>query len=441
MASRKLTPHQISYLSFQGGGGLGYAYLGAVKALEDPKIGLLPVKPSVPGLLRGISGASAGAITATLVALGCRSDELVTIFSERERFLAFYDGPDCGKCRGIDVQNPTGTKLSLLQKTDTGTTTIEVAKDLLDLVAALREVQDQALKLAISQSRNMGSVGPALLLMLLISGVTNRSSVEKKIADIKKDYPFTQKIFKRPQDYLLNLTNDRGIFPGFAIREFLRDTIRKRILKIGAPARIIKDDAANIDFKTFLAVTGIDLRISGTNISQRKTFIFSAATTPDFSVAEAVGISSCYPLVFKPVYIKADPRDKALGPLRGLWVDGGVLNNFPIHAFDVAKSKAVVPNLNPATLGFMLQDGAPNQQDTFLDPEKDDAPLPSFAGGLLRTLLTPGNEGQLRTDQERQQTIPLYTYDLSLFEFAPDQSVYSKPVESARQDVLKRFGF
>ena len=113
MASRRLTPRDINYLSFQGGGGLGYAYLGAVSALEDPKIGLLPVIPSVPGLVRGISGASAGAITATLIALGCRSDELMKIFSERERFLGFYDGPDCGSCRGIDSEHLSGTKLSL----------------------------------------------------------------------------------------------------------------------------------------------------------------------------------------------------------------------------------------------------------------------------------------------------------------------------------------
>jgi NTE family protein len=137
MVSRRLTPREISYLSFQGGGGLGYAYLGAVKALEDPKIGLLPVRPSVPGLLRGVSGASAGAITATLIALGCRFDELVSIFSERDRFLGFYDGPDCGQCRGIDPEHPSGTRLSLLQRTDTGTSTIEIAKYVVDLIAGL----------------------------------------------------------------------------------------------------------------------------------------------------------------------------------------------------------------------------------------------------------------------------------------------------------------
>ncbi|WP_315766902.1 MULTISPECIES: patatin-like phospholipase family protein [unclassified Bradyrhizobium] len=435
---RPPAPHDINYLSFQGGGGLGFAYLGAVSALEDPKIGLLPIRPASGGPIRGISGASAGAITATLLALGCSSKDLKQIFSQRERFLAFYDGPDVGLCRAIDAQHLEGTRLSLLQKTDMGTTTVELAKYVSEVIGGWRDLQDEAVKIAIANARNSGELNVALILAMLVGA--SRTSIEKKIDDIKKDYPFTQKVFKKPKEYLLNLTNDRGIFPGFAIRDFLRETIRQRVLKIGVPARLVKGDAANIDFRTFLALTGVDLRISGTNISQRRTQIFSAASTPDFLVAEAVGISACYPLVFKPVYVKADPRDKTLGPLRGLWVDGGVLNNFPVHAFDVQKSRADLPKLNTAVLGFMLQDGSPDMAEPFLDPERDETPLPNFAGGLLRTLLTPGNEGQLRTAQEASQTVPLFTYDLSLFEFAPEANVYSKPVQEARNAVLRHFG-
>lgn len=71
----------------------------------------------------------------------------------------------------------------------------------------------------------------------------------------------------------------------------------------------------------------------------------------------------------------------------------------------------------------MLSDGDPDPNKIFYDPEEENVPLAGLAGGLLQSMLTPGNIGQLRTPQEHSQIIPLYTFDLSLFEFAPSSSV------------------
>ena len=57
------------YLTFQGGGPKGIAYLGALEALEEQ--GALIE-------LKGVAGTSAGAITATLLALGYTSKEMYT---------------------------------------------------------------------------------------------------------------------------------------------------------------------------------------------------------------------------------------------------------------------------------------------------------------------------------------------------------------------------
>lgn len=74
-------PHNVHYLALEGGGGKGVTYLGAIRALE--RLGVLPIDINRPGQnqIRGISGASAGAITALVLAMGADSAELARILS------------------------------------------------------------------------------------------------------------------------------------------------------------------------------------------------------------------------------------------------------------------------------------------------------------------------------------------------------------------------
>lgn len=77
---------KVNYIAFKGGGGKGIAYLGPIEVLEEE--GLLPLKLPIPESNRkkpgrvpnqgviGISGTSAGAITAYLVALGLSSEQI-----------------------------------------------------------------------------------------------------------------------------------------------------------------------------------------------------------------------------------------------------------------------------------------------------------------------------------------------------------------------------
>ncbi|WP_210235119.1 hypothetical protein, partial [Mesorhizobium sp. M1C.F.Ca.ET.196.01.1.1] len=70
-------------------------------------------------------------------------------------------------------------------------------------------------------------------------------------------------------------------------------------------------------FAMLKEVTGTDLAVCATNISQQKSVIFSASQTPHFPVVEAVGMSACFPVVFKPIYVDAPWSDPILGSLRG----------------------------------------------------------------------------------------------------------------------------
>jgi len=100
----------IEYLALEGGGGKGITYLGAIRALEE--LGVLPIRLDRRGSnqIKGISGSSAGAITALLLAMGIRSEEFQNLLKDASTFRKFYDGPDIGRHRYVNARNESGVR-------------------------------------------------------------------------------------------------------------------------------------------------------------------------------------------------------------------------------------------------------------------------------------------------------------------------------------------
>lgn len=90
----------------------------------------------------------------------------------------------------------------------------------------------------------------------------------------------------------------------------------------------------NISFNDLYHKTNIDLIITGVCINEKKCYYFSHQTFPNMSVIKALRISTSIPIYFTPVLFQ-----------NKLWVDGGVINNYPIDLFK--------NNLNK-TLGIYL---------------------------------------------------------------------------------------
>ena len=79
----------------------------------------------------------------------------------------------------------------------------------------------------------------------------------------------------------------------------------------------------SITFRELYEKTSVDLVITGTNITKNRTEYFSHATQPSMEVRVALRISTCIPFLFPAVVYNGD-----------LYVDGGLLNNYPIWYFD-----------------------------------------------------------------------------------------------------------
>ena len=74
---------------------------------------------------------------------------------------------------------------------------------------------------------------------------------------------------------------------------------------------------------------GPQLYFIGTNLSTGFSNVFSFKNTPQMSISDAVRISMSIPLIFTAVNLKEEKSD-----YEDIYVDGGLLNNYPIRLFD-----------------------------------------------------------------------------------------------------------
>jgi NTE family protein len=465
----------VRYLTFEGGGGKGLAHIGAVAAIErayhpfviNPKRGDIPYATSGEAVLSvnpiinlkippekravlGVSGASAGAIVAFLVAMGRTSSQIYDLFNRNNEsidvgyatrregkppkqcslFETFFDSPAAEEYRSIFEGRPRIKRYE--NKAASGLNEVVLS-------ALSRHFQYEIYTTPEWQQK----IDAELLLRKLFA--TDDSKAEVEIG------------YDNMAQYFLGLLFNRGFMPGLGVRKGLVKIMTECLIDpvsdwYGQFPEIPKN-AEVINFRHFFEITGVDLIVTGSNVSQQRPSIFSVASTPDFPVVEAIGISMNIPLLFRPVLIETPvyldhPSAKVdiNRSFLGLHVDGGMLNNYPRHVFDfvhrhprvrykgqvysgpIALSRdlfdtsACEPVGSERVLGFRLAD-EPQQGDQGykIGPEfKPDDPfvLGTYAGGLVETLLYPSSNYQVRSDEDDRMTIVLNSHGLSVIDFA-----------------------
>lgn len=121
------------------------------------------------------------------------------------------------------------------------------------------------------------------------------------------------------------LMTEYGWYRGDVFKAWIENLITK---KTGFIKITFKELKGIFNFKSLYFV--------GTNLSTGQSEIFSHEHTPNMIVADAIRISMSIPLFFKSVKYN-----------NSIYVDGGVLNNYPIRLFDDGEP-------NSETLGFRL---------------------------------------------------------------------------------------
>jgi NTE family protein len=188
--------------------------------------------------------------------------------------------------------------------------------------------------------------------------VPTRDKVLKSAAKIPNHAFVTAKIpAKTLAPVLLHrLSNSFGIYEG----QFFLDWIQQCILE--------KTSDKNLTFKELhelvLQHPGRfkDLYVMGTNLSTAYCQEFSWEKTPHACIAHAVRISMSIPGIFKPhcIHFKNSANEIVIDSRNHVYVDGGVMDNYPIFLFDHAKyledgsAQAQSSIFNHETLGFRL---------------------------------------------------------------------------------------
>lgn len=93
-----------------------------------------------------------------------------------------------------------------------------------------------------------------------------------------------------------------------------------------------KTGNAKFTFKDLARAGQPHLYLVATNLSSQYAEVFSLETTPDMEIRDAVRMSMSIPLFFTAVKHRRTPKERS-----SIYVDGGVLMNFPIKIFDRLK--------------------------------------------------------------------------------------------------------
>jgi len=191
-------------------------------------------------------------------------------------------------------------------------------------------------------------------------------------------------------------------------------------------------------FNDFRELGFRDLHIVVSNISRHRAEVFSANTTPDVSVADAVRMSMSIPLFFEA--LRFDGKKMGTGDY---YVDGGLFNNYPIHIFDqpmyAKESRFYRDGINLETLGLFLFPSKLYDADNVDDPKH----LWEYLDLIVRSLNDSHQISDLAENvADKQRTIEISDCGISStqFDLSPDSEEYQQLFTEGRRAAEKFFG-
>ena len=163
---------------------------------------------------------------------------------------------------------------------------------------------------------------------------------------------------------------------------------------------------------------------TGTNISMQRLEILSWKTQPNMKLRTAVHISSCIPFYFVPVAIDNLGNEVSLKDTTvnyTLYVDGGMLCNYPINIFDSCVSKGNPLTCheviyNRQTIGLKLERA--EQIDEYKQNKTDIAPyeiknMKQYSSAIMNLMMESVNRKSPDLANEKGRTIYINYGDIS----------------------------
>jgi NTE family protein len=242
------------------------------------------------------------------------------------------------------------------------------------------------------------------------------------------------------------LKNEFGWYKGDFFRNWIAELIKQ---KTG------NGDSTFADIEALKTKRGFkSMYFMGTNLSTTFSEIFSAEHTPRMCVADAVRISMSIPLFFSSVRsVRGD-----------VYVDGGVLDNYPVKLFD--RKKYLISNnysepayynkinqtnagsdrpiteyvYNKETLGFRLD--TKEEISVFRDhsepTHKKISDIFDYTWALVSTILEAQQSSHLHSD-DWQRTVYIDTLGVQTTDFSLPDTKKHELIQSGREGTMKYF--
>ena len=203
-------------------------------------------------------------------------------------------------------------------------------------VGALEVLEEQGILKEIK--RVAGTSAGAMTALLLGLGYTTEES-RKKFESVFFELYKVKNTILNLHKVALDLINNYGIESAGFFSKWAEELIEEKLGSKDATFKdlytAIRNQKGGAQFKSIYFV--------GANLSTGFYEIFSYDHTPNMKISDAVRISMSIPLVFT-----AQRFSSTNSAEKDLYVDGGILNNYPLHIFD----RNGQPNIK--TLGFRV---------------------------------------------------------------------------------------
>ena len=189
------------------------------------------------------------------------------------------------------------------------------------------------------------------------------------------------------------LYEEYGWYKGDAFLEFIKHEIKNQT---GSPHTTFAElHEGLLNKKGFR-----DLYVVGTDLTTRRYLVFSYEKCGDVKIADAVRISMSFPFFFASRTFKDN-----------IYVDGGVLNNYPLTLFDAPEYNAdLAPgDPNPETLGLHL-----SKQVVEPYPINN---LKQFVGNLFETILEVQDDALWNDEANLSRTVCINNLGIQTTDF------------------------
>lgn len=300
---------------------------------------------------------------------------------------------------------------------------------------ALIELENRGI---LPQIKRVGGTSAGAIQACLLSVGYSAEEIAKIIADTPVEtFNDGGSVFRASKRFLRKF----GWYEGKNLQETIETLVRNRSYRAYLTFGQLHELSKNPPFR--------DLYITGVNLTKQRLEIFSHETYPNMRIADAVRISMSVPLYYKAISIDAEGKiieNPTSNDDVNVFVDGGVLLNYPIELFDEtryinnkANNLKNEPIFNEETLGLRLERCEQIDHETQL--KAGVAPL--FIGDFksyvsaLYTVMTENASRPKKEDVSR--TIYINDFDMNPRVRKLSDQEKSLLITSGRQGVIDFF--